>query len=160
MIDIDKAKEAFAYDPETGVFTRKIVTGPHCAVGDVVGSRLKTGHLNIRLRGEQMLAHRLAWILHYGREPQGVIDHINGDPADNRICNLRDVPQRANVQNVKLASKNSKTGFMGVFHADKKFEARIMAKGKLHLLGRFDTPEAAYQVYLDAKRRLHEGCTI
>lgn len=160
MIDLEKAREAFAYSPETGIFTRKLVTGPNCAVGDPVGSRLKTGHLNIRLRGNQVLAHRLAWAFIHGHSPIGVIDHINGDPSDNRIANLRDVPQRANVQNVKRASKNSKTGFLGVFHADKRFEARIMSKGVLHMLGRFDTAEQASEAYIEAKRLLHEGCTI
>lgn len=41
---------------------------------------------------------RIIWKYHYGVEPKGVIDHINGDPTDNRIENLQDVTQGENLR--------------------------------------------------------------
>jgi malate synthase len=43
----------------------------------------------------------LVWFITYGKFPDGVIDHLDGDPSNNRIENLRDVPQRVNMQNRK-----------------------------------------------------------
>lgn len=51
--------------------------------------------------GKKYRAHRIIWLLHYRKWPSAVIDHINGDPSDNRICNLRDVTQAENIRNTK-----------------------------------------------------------
>jgi len=40
---------------------------------------------------------RIIWKFHYGTEPTGVIDHINGDSTDNRIENLQDITQKQNT---------------------------------------------------------------
>ena len=40
---------------------------------------------------------KIVWKYHYGVEPQGVIDHINNDPTDNRIENLQDITQKQNL---------------------------------------------------------------
>ena len=41
---------------------------------------------------------RIVWKYHYGVEPKGVIDHINGDSTDNRIENLQDITQGENLR--------------------------------------------------------------
>ena len=52
-----------------------------------------------------MLAHRVVWILTHGEIQEGmVIDHINRDPSDNRIENLRCVSQAVNLSNVGVRS--------------------------------------------------------
>jgi hypothetical protein len=64
----------------------------------------------IRLHGKVRLGPRLAWLLHFGRWPSEFIDHINGDRADNRIANLRDVPHAANMRNRRDAPLLSTSG--------------------------------------------------
>jgi hypothetical protein len=54
------------------------------------------GYIQIGLIGNIYSAHRLAWLYIYGEWPTAVIDHKNWVRADNRIANLRDVPQSVN----------------------------------------------------------------
>jgi hypothetical protein len=48
--------------------------------------------------------------MHYGKLPNQ-LDHINGDPSDNRIENLRDATARQNAMN---RSRIGRSGFKGV----------------------------------------------
>lgn len=91
-------------------------------------------------RGEiyktQYLAHRIIWKMHHSIDPEE-IDHINGDPSDNRISNLRSVSHRSNCKNRKQSRRNS-SGVAGVYQTDngKKWIA-IIWSGKTQYLGRF-----------------------
>ena len=63
--------------------------------------------------GVRLMAHRVAWAIYYGVWPTGMIDHINGDGLDNRICNLRDVTHKENARNSRRKATN-KSGCSGV----------------------------------------------
>ena len=104
--------------------------------------------------------HRLVWLYHTERWPDEQIDHINGNPLDNRIENLRDVTRSVNMQNQRRATCKSKTGLLGVYPHRKKFAAGITVDGKIQHLGVFANAHEGHAVYLAAKRALHEGCTI
>jgi hypothetical protein len=68
--------------------------------GEPAGFKDQKGYLKVSGENrKQIFVHRLAWFLVYGEWPIGVIDHINRDPLDNRIENLRDVDSRANSHN-------------------------------------------------------------
>ena len=89
-----------------------------------------------------------------------VIDHINGDPFDNRIDNLRLVTQRENSMNRRL-SCNNKSGVIGVhyYSSRKQWQAQITSEGKKINLGRFDNFDDAVKVRKDAeiKYGFHEN---
>jgi hypothetical protein len=55
------------------------------------------------------MAHRVAWALHYNKWPQHTIDHINRDGTDNRLENIRDVPQCVNNSNKSKTYKKMLT---------------------------------------------------
>ena len=120
------------------------------------------GRLHIAFRGKRYLAHRLAWLFVYGKWPEGVIDHLNGNSLDNRISNLRDVSNTVNSQNQRKSRSDNQAGFLGVsWHSrTRKFLAQIQINGVKTHLGLFTTPEEAHAAYLAAKRKYHEGCTI
>jgi hypothetical protein len=65
------------------------------------------------------------------------------------------------MQNKHKARRDNKCGLLGVVaHAGGTWRARIRANGVTHHVGLYPTPEAAHEAYLEAKRRLHPGCTI
>ena len=92
-------KDLLNYDPETGVITWVKPSSTKLKPGDIAGSDTGNGYRRVFVNGRKYLAHRLAWYLHYGVWPSKNIDHINGDPSDNRIENLRDVSQSVNIRN-------------------------------------------------------------
>lgn len=156
-----RVRDVLNYDPETGVFRWAKSRGTQKA-GALAGTMV-SGYLMIALDWRQYGAHRLAWLYMTGKFPLHQVDHINGDKTDNRFVNLRDVDRSVNQQNLKKArSNNISSGLLGVtFHKkDKKYRARITHNQKRIELGSFDDKHEAYAVYLEAKRRLHVGCTI
>jgi hypothetical protein len=95
-----------------------------------------------------------------GEMPKGQVDHINGDRADNRWENLRDVPKLLNALNQKRHSTN-KSGVTGVRFAahTNKWMAYIGHDNRMHHLGVFDTLEEAAEARWEAEEQLgfHES---
>ena len=113
-------------------------------------TRRKSGHparLDGRLFNKTYSAHRIAWLIYYGEWPKNQIDHINQDPTDNRIENLRDVTHAENNKNRTLQN-NSTTGYSGVsfYKRDGKYRAEISINNITKHLGYYDTAEEAAAV--------------
>lgn len=146
-------RQLLSYDPETGKLFWK-ERGPewfqdkgrlkaehYCArwnsayAGKEAGNSSGRGYLGFNIGGARCKAHRAAWAIHFGRWPDGHIDHINHNPSDNRIENLRDVTQAENNRN-RPPQKNSKA-FVGVYkHKDcHRWIASIGYKGRPVYLG-------------------------
>ena len=95
-----------------------------------------------------------------GEWPPEDVDHINGVKDDNRWKNLRQVSTSVNMQNQKQAHKCNASGMLGVTLNHGKWRARIRINKKEIYLGNFCDKESAYEAYLKAKKRLHEGSTL
>ncbi|MBD9528974.1 HNH endonuclease signature motif containing protein [Paracoccus sp. PAR01] len=93
----------------------------------------------------RIYAHRAAWVLSHGVWPD-LIDHINGDPSDNRLCNLRSVQHSENSKNVAKRSDNT-SGVVGVYRNCPRYclpwSAEIYANGRKMKIGNFATIEEA-----------------
>ena len=139
MISYELANEIFDYSPDTGEIRWAKKISKKNKVGAIAGHKRKDGYITIRVNGKLIYGHHIAWIISNGKPPSGVIDHINKNPSDNRIKNLRDVSQRMNMTNRKKQS-NNKSGVTGVsFRGDRnKWRAYITNKGKVVNLGYFD----------------------
>jgi hypothetical protein len=157
-LSVDRLRELLDYNPETGVFIWRVQSGRQ-PVGSTAGWK-QGGRIYIKVSGHQVAAHRLAWLYVYGFMPKQQIDHINGDPSDNRITNLRDVSDIENKQNIRKPKAGNKSGYLGVAPNKKRWFAKITVNRQQICLGTYDTPEEAYQAYVAAKRRLHPTCTI
>ena len=160
MLTQARLKAVFFYDPVVGVFIRRLKQ-PGAKVGNISGSRSSDGYLTTSIDGKSNKCHRLAWLYMTGNWPCYEIDHIDGDRANNKFLNLRDIPKWANIQNQRKAQKhNRSTGVLGIFPNGNRFAARLSVNNKKVYLGTFPTKEEAHQAYLTAKRALHVGCTI
>ena len=104
--------------------------------------------------GRSYLAHRVAWAIHHEEWPSQMLDHKNGDRADNRICNLRLASKSENSQNI-TARRDNLLGVIGVSRTGNKFRAEISVDGKRHHLGYFESLEAAAEAYQSKKREIH-----
>lgn len=85
--------------------------------------------------------------------PKLVVDHINGDPFDNRRANLRICTNTQNARNCKL-SKNNIFGYSGVRQEKSgRWRARIMVNRKEINLGRYDTKEEAIKARQEGEKK-------
>lgn len=154
----ERLRELIHYDPDTGIFTRKIDRGGHKA-GDIMGSSSHRGYKKIGVDKRRYFAHRLAWLYMYGEAPL-VIDHINGNTSDNRIANLRNIDQAGNLQNHTRMNRKNTSGFTGVTKKRNKWAAQLSLNNKHVFIGAYATKEEARAAYIEAKRILHPMSTL
>lgn len=158
-----RLRQLLDYDANSGVFRWADPQSRRVRAGDEAGTiNTLWGRRYIGADGRRYFAHRLAWLHAFGEWPSGEIDHIDGDPLNNAIQNLRDCSRQTNQQNQSAARRGSKSGVLGAhWHsASNCWRARIYCSGKFHHIGLFDTAEEAGAAYLAAKRKIHAGCTI
>ena len=108
----ERSREAFTCDRSYKTWNAKNAHNEALSHHEPTGKtsqRYKRGSIF----GTNYMAHRVCWAMFYGVPPSKFIDHINGNPIDNRIDNLRDVTKKENSRNQKFRSTN-KTGVCGV----------------------------------------------
>lgn len=103
----------FRYDPESGILYNRIRRGTTAPAGVQTGTKGAGGYLVVRVNRVLYKVHRIIWLMVYGKEPDGDIDHIDGCPSNNRIINLRCVSASTNLKNARIRTDNS-TGIVGV----------------------------------------------
>jgi hypothetical protein len=156
MLTQERLKELLHYDKETGIFTWLNSPRNNVSTGSVAGRIDKKGYVRIVYQTKPYLAHWLAWFFVYNKWPDNELDHINGNPTDNRISNLRDVTRKQNMENKKIY-KTNKSGYSGVtWHSrDKKWNVRIGHYGKRISLGYFDNLDEAIAVRIKAENKTY-----
>ena len=120
--------------------------------GESAGWANARGARVVQIAGLRLFTHRLVWRLHYGEWPIGIVDHIDLDPTNNAISNLRIATESQNRANTK---PRAPTGFKGVTAIKNVsgFTAQITIDGKNKYLGRHRTPEQAHAAYCEAARK-------
>jgi hypothetical protein len=153
---IDAILDALQYDPDEGIF-RWRRTRKKCPAGKIAGSVRKDGYTAIFVDGKRHYAHRLAFVFMTGEWPATGVDHIDGDPANNRWANLRSATPQQNMWN-KRAQSNSTTGLKGVHRHSQTgdFYATIKVDGKHVYLGTYKQPAEAHAAYVEAAK-VHFG---
>lgn len=149
--------ELLDYDPATGLFRWKVRASNRVRIGDIAGNKTWHGYWTIYIRGENYLAHRLAWFFTHGQWPDAEIDHIDRTPLNNRIANLRLVSSSQNKMNSR-PKKGKRCARKGVYvHREKplRYRARITVYGVTRHLGVFATEEEAYAAYAEASKHHH-----
>jgi hypothetical protein len=157
-IDISRLNELLSYDADTGLFTwNKSMRGP-VKCGDVAGVNRGDGYIKIKINQVAHYAHRLAWAAFYQEQPPTLLDHVNGDPSDNRIANLRKADPSQNQWNRKARRNNLAGGLKGVRVNVKtgQITASGARLGEVSYLGTHKTVEEAASAY-DLWARVNHG---
>ena len=160
-------RERLDYDPETGVLTWKAQPAENFATprarnswnarfaGRAAGNAKPDGYMRISIDGRDFFAHRLAYAIATGIDPGAFyIDHIDGDPGNNRIENLRIATNAENLQHRVGQNARNASGFRGVRRHGRGWLARVRHHGKDNYLGTFDTPEQAAEAAKSARARI------
>lgn len=133
-----KVKEVYDYDHQGDLRLR--------TNNQLVSTVTSRGYRKVSLESKQYLLHRLIFLWHHGYFPK-VVDHINGNVADNRIENLQGCDQKVNIAKASVFKTNN-TGFKGVHFNKKanKYEAYYWNNYKKVYCGLHDTAEDAFNV--------------
>jgi hypothetical protein len=130
-ISVKELANLLAYNSKTGDLTWKVFVSPRATAGKTVraltygGRKREKPYYRFNLKGRQYLAHRACFALHFGRWPEGEIDHKNGNGLDNRIENLRDVSPVINHRNQILKNRRNKSGVRGISKSCRKWLVHI-----------------------------------
>ena len=145
----DSIHEDFQYDPETGKLYWKVITKQRKRNGGEAGTiKYRAGTKTpskraVTYKGKNIGVHRIIYKMHYGYCPD-VLDHIDGNPLNNKIDNLRPADPALNHWNMKKFSSNM-SGMTGVTWSkqSKKWRMRLTHKGVVHECFTDDKFEAA-----------------
>jgi hypothetical protein len=94
MPDASVLWDRFDYKPLTG----ELVSKRFSSRGGQKAKYLLTS-IHTKDGNHRFLTHRAIWKWVHGVEPEMTIDHINRDPRDNRVWNLRHVPYTTQLRN-------------------------------------------------------------
>ena len=157
-------QESFCYDPASGeIFWKLDRPFEHFKskrsyqhylnnrAGKLARSSLNAyGYPVIGIKNKVIAAHLIIYVIMTGRFPTEHVDHIDGDPQNNKWVNLREVTQAVNTRNQRKNSRNT-SGFAGVYwaHREKRWASQVTVDGITKRLGTFDSPEEAYKARLN-----------
>lgn len=142
-MDYRTAIELFRYDPATGVVKWADHLPRHLFDSDkgwkIMNSRQAGtaitctdtgGYIQVRWKGKAYRLHRVIWMLVHGVWPVNHIDHKDQCRTNNRITNLRDIPQEHN----NAHKKTNKSGHSGIFenkrNTNRPWMVQVFTKGK------------------------------
>ncbi len=136
-----RPREFFKSDHSWNAWNARFANTP---VGCCVVNYEKEVHVATFLGKSRSLGH-FVWALAHGYYPK-VVDHLNGDPCDNRLENLRAVDRFVNAQNKRKTNtrrlpfgiKERKSKKLGI-----RFEAMICVCNHRYYLGAFGTLQEA-----------------
>jgi hypothetical protein len=138
----------YTYDPDIGNIMSK---------GKTIGTIRKDGRVIIVVRygglvdGTQLsyttYGHQIGWYLTYGVWPDKFIDHIDGNPANNKLSNLRLATPGQNSHNTRKVDGMTTSKYKGVKKVNNRWRAYINYEGKRLHLGYHATEEEAALAY-------------
>ena len=166
VVTADLLREYATYDPENGDFKWVKKVSERTKLG-VASSPYATDRGNRRhtVSFMRQLRHLTHWIWLYvtGEKvwemiPTRFVDHINGDPSDNRWENLRLVTPQQNQSNrrpqVRKAHPDLPTGVVPNASGT-RFQGKTSFKRVIHKTPWLNTPEAAHEAYQQLHAELH-----
>jgi hypothetical protein len=154
MLTHERIVELFDYDAEAGELVCRVHRGPRARAGQHLRTLNKQGRVLVQIDGKRYYVHRLIWFYFYRQWP-AELDHIDRNPKNNRIENLRSATRQQNIANTSLI-KSTTSGRKGVqrHRSTGKWIVRIGYGYKRLYLGLFSDLERAQQAYVDKAKEL------
>ena len=160
--------KCFSYDSNTGRLTWRERPREHFKGGagwhnfnnqfanKIAGVQKNDGRYEIKLDGKSFKAARIVWAMQTNTAIFGAIDHIDGNPANDRLSNLRVVSAAQNARNRSNLSNNS-SGIRGVtWHVpSSKWWARVTFNNKTISLGLYSSISDAAKIVIETKQKLY-----
>ena len=160
---IEYLRELFVVDPTSPSGLRwRVSRGGVCA-GSHAGCIRKHSTYPSRsdwvvsVNSRMWMASRIIYCITYGEIPQDMqVDHINGNPLDNRVENLRIATPTQNSWNCKT-NKRNKSGIRGVWwrESNQKWRVAIRTLGRRLQIGEYSNLSDARRAREEAELRLH-----
>ena len=149
-------ESVFTYDPESGKLYRLTLSNGVESLTECGAKQKSARYKLVSFKNERYLIHRLIWVMIHGRSPEGEVDHVDGDPNNNRPGNLRLATSRQNNHNRRLSVRN-KSGVKGVLWVEKiqRWRGLVIDQGHQHFVGHFLTVEEAAVAVAAKRKRLH-----
>lgn len=141
---LERLRALFVYRPETGELVNRVTRGGLRSgqVARLAAPERHGGYVTVYVDRVPFRAHRIAWKVRFGRDPVGQLDHVNGNRADNRIENLREVTPLENSRNRHTV--RGKVSALGIsLRRDGAFVADIGVGSRIVHLGAYDALECA-----------------
>lgn len=159
-----RADELFDY-VDGNLFWKKLPLRGFSKAGQKAGS-INKGYLWVvsgLMDGTKVQSvHRIIWSLHNGTIPEDMyVDHIDRNPLNNKIENLRLASPSQNSMNAK-GKTNSKAQLPRNVYVDweykgiKKYRAQVTSKGTVLRVGNLDTIEEATLHAEELRNKLHK----
>lgn len=149
----EEAHRLWRYDQ--GRLYWRVVANRRLKIGDEAGCVHGNGYREVSIRGKTYGTHRVVFLMFHGYLPEQV-DHIDGNPLNNSVGNLRAATHILNGHNRKINVNNS-SGVKNVSfcRADNKWKVTVMRGRKPHFFGGFDSLADAAAMAAQARRQLH-----
>lgn len=150
MIPLDKLNEILRYENGLLYWTDKAWRRVRNKIAGTVNN---AGYRQLRIDGHIYLEHRIIFYMHYGYLPK-MLDHIDGNPKNNIIANLRECTRQQNSYN---SAKRNRLLPKGVTWSakDKRYQAQLSIGGKNKYLGQYKTIDEAERVVQQARQIYH-----
>ena len=169
-ISVEDLRQLISYNPETGELTwlprplrfckserEQSRWNSRCAGKTVIMTKNSDGYLRFKLFDVVYRSHRVCWAIHSGEwlGQDLFIDHVNNDPSDNRLVNLRVATMAQNNMNQRKIKKKT-SSLKGVFWSNKDmaWRSRLIHEGRLYDLGLFYDEQLAHQSYCELAKEL------
>lgn len=159
-------KELFEYDPASGTLTWRIramlnfrdkrhmnawnARFAGTLAGKVERVKGEPRRIVVKIWDRKHGAHRVIWQMINGPIEEGLmIDHVDGDPTNNRLENLRLATNSQNQLNRrrKVNATHDLKGISFEQGRKKPWKAGLRIDGKTHFIGRYATKEEAHEAY-------------
>lgn len=151
MLNQERLKELFVYIDGVLIWTDSAFRRVR---GKRAGTTNGMGYRQVRIDGKIYPEHRVVFMLHHGYLPK-ILDHIDGDPTNNSIENLRPCTQQQNTYNGSGWGKHNLPKGITWSKKDKRYQAQLSINGKNTYLGQFIKLEDAVAAVVEARQKHH-----